>query len=147
MKKVSVVAFALLLSVAVFAGGSEKKALELLGVMDMEATLNATIDNMMDIQMQQNPQLAQFEDVMRAFFAKYFSYDSLKDDLAAIYADAFSKKELDDLIAFYKTETGKKTIKVLPELQQKGAMLGMERVTEHQAELQMMLMEAMQEQK
>ena len=58
-----------------------------------------------------------------------------------MYADAFTAQELRDINAFYQTPTGKKTIKVIPELMSKGAQIGMERVQENAAELQLMMKE------
>ena len=80
-----------------------------------------------------------FEKVMKAFFAKYFSFDILKPKMAKIYADEFSEKELKDLTAFYSSETGKKFASKLGFLTKKGMEIGQTTVQEHKDELTKMI--------
>lgn len=81
-------------------------------------------------------QIKQFEVVMRKFLVKYMSWDALKEDFTKIYAGEFSEQELNQLTQFYNTPLGKKLSSKLPALQQKGMLLGQQRVQAHQAELQ-----------
>lgn len=54
---------------------------------------------------------------LRDFFAKEISFDQLMDDLLVPVLDRnFNESELHELIAFYRTPTGQKTIKMAPEL-------------------------------
>ena len=94
---------------------------------------------MIDIQLQQNPAIAPFKQVMLDFFSKYMSWESLKDDIAEIYLEEFSIQELKELTAFYKTPTGQKAALRVPQLMSKGGELGMRRVQEHMPELQEMI--------
>ena len=48
-------------------------------------------------------------------FQKEFNPDSLTAMITPIYAKYFTEKELDDIITFYQTSTGKKLIAVMPE--------------------------------
>lgn len=116
-----------------------KVVLELFQQMDMAGVLNATMDASLKAQVQGNPGVARYESQLRAFFAKYMSWDSLKEDFAALYMKTFSEAEMKQLIAFYKTPVGRKTLHEVPALMQKGAEIGMTRVQEHMAELQAML--------
>lgn len=118
---------------------SIKAANELLLVMELEKTFSESIEQQVDLQIRQNPMIAPFREVMLEFFKKYMSWASLKDDMAKIYAEAFTVKEIQDLVVFYKTPTGKKAAQKLPELASKGAELGMTRVQKHMPELQNMI--------
>ncbi len=134
------------LSLTVNAGtnGQTAAAKRLLESMNMEASLNGTIDAMLQLQIQRNPAMAPYKQVMKKFFSKYMSYDSLKNDFVTIYADAFTETELNDFAAFYSTPTGKKAISKMPELSSKGAQLGASRVQAHTQELQDMIKEETQ---
>jgi len=119
---------------------SHRQATEdLLVLMDMEGTLNEVIDQSLVMELQQNPQLMIYEDVMRRFFAKYMSWQSLKDDFVKIYMDEFTEGEIRDLMEFYRTPTGQKAVEKQPVLFRKGAELGQNRVQENIPELVKML--------
>ena len=121
---------------------SRRKAAEdlLLG-MKMDKQLQHATDQMLDLQVKTNPQLAQYRGAMKKFFDKYMSWDTLKDEMIGIYAEAFTEEELNEISAFYKTPAGKKVIEKMPELMTKGMQLGARRVQMNQAELQRMIEE------
>ena len=79
---------------------------------------------------------------MKKFLNKHMSMKSLKEDIISIYAGAFSEGELNEIIRFYRTPTGRKMIEKLPELTNKGMQLGAQKVQENQDELRHMLQEA-----
>ncbi len=112
---------------------------ELLELTGMDTALDQSMEAMLTMQIQQNPALERHEPVLRAFFARYISYESLKPDLARIYADAFTADELNEISRFYQTPTGAKTVRLMPLLMQQGAQLGVERVQAHGAELQALI--------
>ena len=118
-----------------------KAAMELFQQMDMAKVLNASMEASLKVQVQSNPAIARYEPQLRAFFAKYMSWDSIQDDFAKLYMKAFSEAEMKQLVAFYKTPVGKKALNEMPSLMQQGAQLGMERVQAHMGELQAMLQE------
>ena len=75
---------------------SHRKAAEdLLKVMGTETQLQKSLDQVLEIQAKSNPQLAPFKDVMKTFFAKYLSWEGLKEDLIDIYAP-FIKRRPDE---------------------------------------------------
>jgi hypothetical protein len=116
---------------------SHRKAVDsLFALMGMENVLNQSIDQMLAMQVQQNPAIAQFQPQMKAFLNKYMSWASLKDDMAKIYMAEFSESELNELSKFYQTPLGKKTIQKMPALMAKGAEIGQKRVQDHMPELQ-----------
>ena len=116
---------------------SHRKAVDsLFALMGMEKVLAESIDQMLAMQVQQNPALAQFQPQMKAFLSKYMSWASLKDDMAKIYMAEFTEAELKELTKFYETPLGKKTIQKMPGLMAKGAEIGQKRVQDHLPELQ-----------
>jgi len=86
-----------------------------------------------------------FLEIMNSFVSKYMQWGLLKDQMAALYAQNFTEKELRDLVAFYNTPTGRKFVQVQPLLTQKGMEIGQQMVQAHQAELQQMLQDAFKE--
>ena len=116
---------------------SHRKAAEtLLGLMDMESLLAQSVDQMVQIQAQQNPAIAPYQAEMKAFLGKYMSWASMKEDMAKLYVAEFTEPELNELVKFYQTPVGKKTIQRMPALMAKGAEIGQKRVQQHLPELQ-----------
>ena len=116
---------------------SHRKAVEsLFALMGMEGVLTQSIDQMLAMQVQQNPALVPHQAQMKAFLSKYMSWASLKDDMAKLYMAEFSESELNELTKFYQTPVGKKTIQKMPALMAKGAEIGQKRVQDHLPELQ-----------
>ena len=113
-----------------------KAAQDLLVAAQMQVIFSKTVDQALDMQIKQAPQLAQFRPIMTAFFSKYMSWDALKDDLAKLYANAFTEDELKDITKFYETPTGKKMAMETPALMMQGSALGQQKVQEHIGELQ-----------
>ena len=119
---------------------SHSDALEtLLDMFDMEETLKQSVDQMVVLQVQQNPQLGLYRDVLRKFYAKHMSWDKLKEEFIAIYMDEFSEDEIRELIVFYRTQTGQKVIKKLPLLMSKCAQIGNKRIRDKMPEWYRML--------
>ncbi|HEV3409207.1 MAG TPA: DUF2059 domain-containing protein [Chthoniobacterales bacterium] len=116
---------------------SHREATEqLLNLMDMEKVMAQSVDQMLAIQVKQNPAMGQFEGQMRAFLGKYMSWASVKEDMIKIYMTEFTEPEIKELIAFYQTPVGKKTVQKLPSLLQKSAELSQQRMQQHLPELQ-----------
>ena len=113
----------------------------LLNLMDMDSLLNQSIDQMLDMQVKQNPAIGQYKAQMKTFLSKYMSWASMKEDMIKIYTDEFSEQELKELLAFYQTPLGKKTVQKMPKLMAKGAELGQQRVQQHLPELQQAIQE------
>jgi hypothetical protein len=109
---------------------------EFFAVMNMKQTSDKTIDQMLAMQIRQQPQLASYKDVMTAFLRKYVSYEALKDDMIKLYQAEFTEDEIRAMTAFYRTPAGQKAVAKLPKLTASGAQLGMQRVQSNMAELQ-----------
>jgi len=108
----------------------------LLNLMDMEKLMSQSVDQMLQVQVQQNPAIAPYQAQMKSFLSKYMSWASMKDDMVKIYVGEFTEPELKELAAFYQTPLGRKTVQKMPALLAKGAEMGQKRVQEHLPELQ-----------
>ena len=113
----------------------------MLDCMNMDENFSKSIDNMLDLQIQQNPALQAKRKGMRTFFARYMSWASLEGDFIRIYTDAFTEEELKQLTVFYKTPVGQKSIRLMPEMMKKGGEIGNRRVQENMNELVKLLQE------
>lgn len=121
---------------------SHRKAAEdLLKATNVEKQLGDAIDQSVAVQVKANPQIAPKAGVLKKFFAKYLSWETLKDDLTKVYTDVFTEDELKQITAFYNTPVGKRVVAKMPELMGKGMELGVRRVQENQGELIRMLKE------
>ena len=107
--------------------------------MNMKTAFEQSIEQMLQIQVQQNPALIPYQGVMLQFFSKHMSYESLKPQMIDLYAEVFTASELKDINSFYATPTGKKTLKEMPELLTRGAQIGAQRVQDNIQELQNMI--------
>ncbi len=118
---------------------SRAEAEKLLENLNMKEALALSIEQMLHLQIQQNPALIPYENVMLKFFSKYMSYESLKSQIIDIYAEVFTASELKDINDFYATPTGKKTLQKMPELMVRGGQIGVQRVQDNIQELQSMI--------
>lgn len=125
------------------AGSHEQAAAELLELMRMEEMTRASAEMMLETMLAQNPVLEQFRDVFVDFFDEYIRWDDLLPEYVAIYTDAYTEPELRELIAFYRTPVGQKTIDLMPRLMQAGAALGEAQIQPHLPELQRRIQERM----
>ncbi len=108
----------------------------LLTLMGMEKQFSQLVDQMLQVQVQQNPAIAPYEKEMRDFLNKYMSWPSLKEDMIKVYVEQFTEAELKQLADFYRTPIGQKMVRIMPTLVAKGAEIGQKRVQEHLPELQ-----------
>ena len=108
---------------------------ELMVTIHVDVAMNQMTEIMLKTQIEQNPKLADFEDIMRGFLLKYVSFDALKQDLIRLYKEHFTESELRKMTAFYRTQTGQKCVDLMPTIMQKGGDLGRTLVAEHMDEL------------
>jgi hypothetical protein len=121
---------------------SQRKAAEtLLMVMEVDKSLPKLVDQMVENQIQQNPQLAAQREVFQQFFKKYLNWETVKDDTITAYTQEFTEQELKKLTEFYKTPLGKKTSEKMPKLAFISGQIGLKQAQAHQMELRQMLEE------
>ncbi len=98
-----------------------------------------TIEKLIDSQIAQTPDIAPYRATLLNFFSKYMSWDSLKPEMAKMYAEMFTVEELNEMADFYRKPVGKKAAQLMPEIAVEANKLGQKRVMEHMAELIQML--------
>jgi hypothetical protein len=114
-------------------------ARELLQAIRGGKVMMAAANTMLDAQIQSNPNMAPYRDVIQKWLEKNFAWEAIEPRITDDYVEAFTEPELREMIAFYKTPTGQKALAKMPVLMQKGALIGMEIVQQHRAELQEMI--------
>ncbi len=67
----------------------------------------------------------------RAFGEKIVDDPNLEGRMISIYTEAFTEPELQEILRFYRSPAGKKALDQLPELMQKGALVGQELAQKH----------------
>jgi uncharacterized protein len=121
---------------------SHRKAAEnLLIVMEVDKSLPKIAEQVVETQLQQNPQLAPQRDVLQRFLNKYLNWESVKEDTITAYAQEFTEQELKKLTEFYKTPVGKKASEKMPRLAFISGQIGLRQAQAHQTELRQMIEE------
>ncbi len=119
---------------------------KLFKTMKMEQIYNKMVDQATKNLVARRPVLKKVEKDIRNFYEKYIGWSAIHDDVAKIYAKYFTAKEINDLIAFYKTPTGQKALRIMPQTMAEGRRIGLQKVLAHGAELQAILIKALQKQ-
>ena len=68
--------------------------------------------------------IQEMKGVVDIYFRQVASDSDLKKEMAGIYEENFTKDELKNLVAFYKSPLGQKSLQVLPEMTNAGGNLG-----------------------
>ena len=89
------------------------------------------------------PEMESLVPVMEAFFERYVSWEAVEPQYVDLYVETFSQDELEQLTAFYRTPLGQRLLEEQAHLAAEGSRIGRELVESHQAELMVMIMEAM----
>ena len=110
-------------------------AREMMVASKVRENFDASLARMLEAQIVANPEMHQFEPVLRGFFAKYMRWDDLEPDFARLYAETYSEEELRELARFYRTPLGQRLVSTSPELIARGAALSEQRVQKHLPEL------------
>lgn len=114
-------------------------ALELLDAIHYSDTLAAAMELSLAAQLQAQPNLRPMEGTLRRFFQKYMTAEHLAPQMAAAYVARFTELELQQLIEFYRSPIGQRSLVEQPALMQEGARIGGSAVEAHRDELIHML--------
>jgi len=125
--------------------GHREAATALLDVMKESQDLSGVIGPMVDAQVRANPQIEPFRDILLDWTARYFSWDVIGPQMIDLYMRTFTESELRDLVAFYRTPTGRKSLEKMPALMQEGVKIGETVAQQHRGELEAMLKARMRE--
>jgi hypothetical protein len=126
---------------------SHRQAIErLFELTDMRQKIEESVDNVLLMQINQNPSLAQHETLVRQFLEQTIGWQGLKEDLTQMYLQTFTEDEVNEMNAFYGSPTGRKVITQLPDLVQQRNRLAMQRLQAHIGELQQLIQEHSEQQ-
>lgn len=67
------------------------------------------------------------------------NWEKIKDPIKAIYSEHFSDQQIKDMIAFYKTDTGKQTLEKMPVIVQESMAVSQEATAEIMPKMQEMV--------
>jgi len=118
-------------------------ARDLLLAMHVDQSYATMVDQVLNAQLKEHPELLQMRDPMKQFLNKYMGWDAMKDDLATIYANTFTEDELKQITAFYNTPAGSKLAASASQLTTQGIQLGQQRVADHIEELRELIRKGM----
>ena len=106
-------------------------------------------DQLLDIQQQlvdslvsANPAMDGYQMIVRDWARQYLSREQLREGMARVYRNYFTAREIEEMIEFYRSPTGRKSVLLMPALFRAGSQLGMELAQAHKAELIDMLRQA-----
>jgi hypothetical protein len=109
------------------AASSDSVAMQLSRMVLSKSTYEAMVKQMMDSMMQamgQQPD-AKTQKEMTAVVMEALPYDEMLQFNAKVYGERFKDSELQDIISFYKTPTGAKLVRELPNISgEVGALVG-----------------------
>ena len=119
---------------------SHRKAAEnLLLAMEVDKSLPKVVEQVVETQVQKNPQLASQRDVLQRFLTAYLNWEIVKEETITAYTHEFTEPELQQLTAFYQTPLGKKANEKLPQLAFIAGQVGLKKAQAHEMELRQML--------
>ncbi len=124
---------------------SLQEAEKLLDEINLEKVYKAAVNNSTYRLIRANSKFKKVEGKIRSFYQKYIGWDSMKKDLAKLYAKYYTAQELRDIAAFYKTKTGKKVLATMGKLTYEGQMITRKKLEPHIAELRKILDSAMKD--
>lgn len=123
-----------------FAPSHLAAARELLDAILFEETAMAAAMSAFDQQAAASPESAAFRDLVEEWTREVFSGEEAKAAFAGAYAERLAEADLRGLVAFYRTDLGKRLATQLPELAVAGARIGQQLAAQHQAALQERIM-------
>jgi hypothetical protein len=124
------------LAVAADAASHRQAVDRLFELTDMQQKIAESVDNVLAMQLGQNPALREHRDRVRAWLEKTIGWEGLKDEVTDMYLKTFTEQELEEMNAFYGSPTGRKVIKQLPALVQQRNRIAMQRMQDNLGELQ-----------
>jgi hypothetical protein len=84
----------------------------------MEQKIDESVESVAQLQLRQNPTLAEKSDQLLAFLERHIGWNAVSGDLYEMYMQTFTEDELKTINDFYITPTGQKVIVIVPQLVQ-----------------------------
>lgn len=140
-KKLLILCFVFIASANLYASPAthSKAAEELLLVAGTDKTLDDAVGEQVKIQVNNTPELAPYESIIKKYTLRYMGWESLKGYLIKFYTEVFTEDEINYILQFYKNPTGRKMFEKKSELLIKAAKIGEQRVRENLPELESMI--------
>jgi uncharacterized protein len=108
---------------------------DLFAALKLKNEIQTLPDAMIQSEIERNPGLAPFRDLMVNWLKKYMTWQAMEPELTKLYGSSFTEAELKQMTAFYRTPAGQKTLHKMPELMQRTAMIGAQVSQPHSEEL------------
>ena len=86
----------------------------------------------------EQPIFDEYYSKMMVLMRKELNWDKVKDPIKSIYGKHFTDTEIRDLIKFYKTDTGKKTLEKLPVIMQESMAISQQALAKVLPQIQAM---------
>lgn len=112
----------------------QDKVGELLHVMNMDAMVDTMYSQMLPMMKNMSSQMGvtaeeqevfdKYYESMTVVLRQEMSWAKMEPAVIKIYNENFSEQEITDMLAFYKTDTGKSILKKMPKVSQESMMLG-----------------------
>jgi len=102
----------------------------------MEKKITQSVNNIVQLELRQKPQLSQKRKALTDFINKYIGWNAMKEELTKMYMKMFTEQELKAINDFYITPAGQKIINETPKLVQYRNQLAMKRLQQNIGELQ-----------
>jgi|SRR5690554_1138343 len=142
MKKIIVLTALLFTSLSVQSEEAVYKLVDIMGGQEQVAQMHQQFVEMVGAS---NPQMTPYIPVIREWAEKYLSWEEMREPMADIYRKYFENDEIEQLLTFYRTPVGEKSVDLMPVLFQEGGQLGMQIAQQHQGELEAMIDAAREE--
>lgn len=118
---------------------SLQAATKLLQVMGARQASEQGTTSMIDSLLKAQPMMQPYRAVFTQWATQYLTWQQIEPQMAQLYAKAFTPAELQDLIRFYKSPTGRKAARVMPGLTKQAMQIGTGIAQAHLPELQQMI--------
>jgi hypothetical protein len=139
-----------LLAVPVHADSATERKLaeELLTLMNVKEMSEQALKEMSEVMPPgETPDAAESRQAMIDLMQKAMSWDGVKDDYIAIYADLFDENDLRAYVAFFRSPAGRKYVDTTPELTKRTMEVGAKRMQAIVPQLQKLMERQAGEQK
>jgi len=96
--------------------GRREAALDLLEAMDMEAKIETSLAQVVEMQIKRNSGWEAHREVVHEFFEQFMGWEKMREEYVAAFGITFTDEELRQVAAFYRTPAGRKAFELLPQI-------------------------------
>ncbi len=107
----------------------------LLRAMHTEEMLARTMELMFSSMLEQDPEMAEMEDILREFVAEAVDWETMGPLMLQVYVETYTEEELNAMAAFYETPMGQRIVLKMPELTARTSLLSQQQMQERMPEL------------